>query len=49
MVEYILYIYNDTDDIYSFIANKTMHSYHDGILFKRILNMRGNKVYDCAF
>lgn len=24
-------------------------SYHDGILFKRILNMRGNKVYDCAF
>lgn len=22
---------------------------NDGILFKRILNMRGNKVYDCAF
>lgn len=45
----IWYIYNDIDDIYFFIVNKIMYSYYDGILFKCILNMRGNKVYDCVF
>lgn len=42
-------MYYDTNNIYSFIVNNTNHNYHDGILLKRILNTRGNQVYDCAF